>query len=262
MKHNRILFFFSVSAVLSLVLRIVQIYFSIDKGTGFFKKEYTPEAQYILVVIFLFALALFIFSLKSHRAPASPPQGSFLLALASVVAAGGILYELFTHSIKIIAPTWQILALSVSATLCAAWLVLFAAHQIFGATVPAALAVFPTVYMIFKMIFEFMTVSSLALVSDNMFSLFAMATVMLFMLNLTKLFTASAKDKGFRLLLGWGFVASLICLTQSTSHFLIRIFTGENFAHVAYPSLINMFTLGAFILTFILTHFSQKNADK
>jgi hypothetical protein len=262
MKHNRILFFFGISLVLSIALRTVQIYFSIDPATGFFKKEYSPEAQYILVVIFLFALALFFFSLKSHRSPAAPPKRYLSLAVVSVLAAFGILYDLFASALKFSAPSWQVFFLTASAVFCVAFFVLLAASQLFNVKTPLYLAIFPTIYLVFKILFEFLSISSLALVSDNMFTLFSTAATMLFMLTLTKLYTFTTKENSFRLLLGWGLVSSLLSIVQPVSYFLVLIFSGQSFSHTSTPALFNTFTLGLFTMTFILTHFSRENTDR
>lgn len=262
MKHNRILFLFSVATVLSVILRTVQIFFSIDATTGFFKEENMPEAQYILIVIFLFAIALYLFSLKSHRDPSSPPQGNVVLAGSSFLASVSICYELFSHSVSAGTPSWQIFALTVSALLSMVFFLFLCSHEVLGTPLPPFLSVFPTIYLICKMTCEFTAVSALALISDNLFLLFGLAAAMLFMLNLTKLYTKTAKENGFRHLLGWGLCSSLLCITQSLPHFLIIIFTGNNLSHIPLSTNLNLLFLGLFILTFVLTHFSRKNTDK
>lgn len=262
MKHNRLLFLFSIATVFSLVLRTVQIYFSIDQENGFFKREYTPEAQYILVVIFLFAISLFLFPLKSHRAPLSPPQNSILLSVTSVLAALSVLFEFFSLKTFIHIPFWQVFGFAVSVLFCAVFLLLFSASQIFGIPLPTFLSVFPTIYLIFKMIYEFTSVSALALISDNLLLHLSLSCAMLFMLNFTKLYTGCAKENGFRYLLGWGLCSSLLCLTQSIPHFLVQIITGLSYSHIPFASNLNLFFLGLFILSFVLVHFSKENANK
>lgn len=262
MKHNRLLFLFSVATVSSLILRTLQIYFSVDQESGFFKKEYTPEAQYILVVIFLFAFSLFLFCLKSHRAPLSPPQNSVLLSIPSGLAAVSVLLEFFSLKAFVHIPFWQILGFAISALFCAAFLILLAASQIFGTPFPASLSVFPTIYLVFKMIYEFTSVSALALISDNLLLHLSLAAAMLFMLNLTKLYTGCAKENGFRHLLGWGLCSSLLCLTQSLPHFIVQIIKGASYSHISFATNLNLFFLGLFILFFVLVHFSKENANK
>jgi len=262
MKHNRLLFLFSVSTVLSVVLRTLQLYYSVDAATGFFKKENTPEAQYILLIIFLCAIALFLFSLKSHRAPISPPENSVVLSCVCILAAFSICYELFSHSAFSGVPSWQVFGLTVSALLTAVFLLFLASFEILGTNLPPVLSVFPTTYLVFKLICEFTSLSALALISDTLFLLLALACAMLFMLNLTKLFTKTAKENGFRQLLGWGLCASCLCISQSLPHFLILIFTGKNLSHIPVSTNLNLLFLGFFILNFVLVHFGRKNTDK
>ena len=51
MKYKKIVLFFCVALPLSVLLRTLQLFFTVETETGFFKSEYKTVGFYLLVII-------------------------------------------------------------------------------------------------------------------------------------------------------------------------------------------------------------------
>ena len=59
---------------LSVLMRVVQLMFTVEKTTGFFKPEYKAYGYAILIAMVIFAAVAAGLAFTAHRAPAHPPK--------------------------------------------------------------------------------------------------------------------------------------------------------------------------------------------
>lgn len=260
MKFKKIILFFLVALPLSVALRIIQLTYIIETSTGFFRQEFEAYGGYMLAVIFAFSLAVAIFAFTSHRSPEHPPKPNIALSLTSAALGFSILYELAAESFPAVVQGWQITLLHITGIATAAYLVAFAVKKFVDFPLPPVCSVIPTVYLILRVICDFTSISSLALISDNLILMAAYCVSLLFMLNLAKLYNGVDREYNFRKLMASGLAAIILCFTQSVPHIVINVVTGFSYLHTSMAANVTVLFWGLFISAFVFSHFSYKNA--
>lgn len=257
MQYKKVITFFLIALPISIVLRILQIRNIVDSKTGFFLPEFVFFGYFILGIIFLVGIMFVVFSFISHRSPDQAPSGNIFLSISSFIAAIGVLAKAFlSHSSFSI----QSLLLFISAIITAAFFIAFALKSFFEFELPSFTFLFPCIYFTFDIIREFTVISSLAIISDNILLLAALCSLMIFALQFAKLYNNVDREYNFRKLLASGLLSTLFCFVQSIPYFLFRIFSSVQNSHISLASNICLFCIGCFVITFISSHFSRKNA--
>lgn len=260
MRFKKIILFFTVTLPLSIALRLVQLSYTVDMTTGFFKNEYKPYGIYILIAIFVFTAVTAVFAFTSHRSPEQPPKINPVLSVASFLLCFSLLYELAAESFPESVPYWQTSLLKLSGFASAVFFAVLALKAFFKLPLPDICTVIPTVYLILRIICYFTAISSLALISDNILLVAAYCTSLLFMLSLAKLYNRSEGDGNFRKLMASGLTSTVLCFTQSVPHIIINISNGFSYNHTSMAANVTVLCLGLFSAVFTFSHFSEKNS--
>ncbi len=66
MKYKKIILFFCIILPLSVLLRTLQLFFTVETDTGFFKSEYKTAGIYLLIIIIAACACLAIIFLAEH----------------------------------------------------------------------------------------------------------------------------------------------------------------------------------------------------
>ena len=143
----------------------------------------------------------------------------------------------------------------------AAFFVAYGISLISDFTLPPISAVIPVFYFIIKVICVFTSVSSLALITDNILMLAAYCTLLFFFLCFGKLYNGIDREYNFRKLQASGFASVLLCLTQSVPHIIFNLSNGGAYRHTSNISNISLLVYGLFTAAFTLAHFSLKNTS-
>ena len=236
MKYEKILLFSSIALPAVVLMRFLQLFFTVDVKTGFFKSEYEDAGRCLLVLIALGCAAVAVLCLTSHRNPENPPKKNLVTAVFSFITAAVTAIEIFSESFAGIS-------------------------LISDFTLPPISAVIPVFYFIIKVICVFTSVSSLALITDNILILAAYCTLLFFFLCFGKLYNGIDREYNFRKLQASGFASVLLCLTQSVPHIIFNISNGGAYRHTSNISNISLLAYGLFTAAFTLAHFSLKNTS-
>ncbi len=213
-----------------------------------------------MAVIFAFCAMAAIFSFTSHRSPEHPPKPNTPLSVCSLLFAISIIFEMFYESFAPGTILWQIIFLRITAILFVAFLVLFALNRFMNIPLYQVIYSFFALYIMFKTIFGFSAISSLALISDNILLIASYCASLLFAVNFAKLYNKMDTEKGFKKLLASGLVSVILCFTQSIPHIVFNLLNQNVYLHTSMATNINLLFLGIFILSFLLSHFSKENA--
>ena len=98
MKYGKIMLFSGIALAVSLVMRLLQIIFTVDTSTGFFKTEYTAAGYYLMVMTAVICAATAFICFISHRSPARPPRTNAFMSAASFLMVPAIFIELYAES--------------------------------------------------------------------------------------------------------------------------------------------------------------------
>lgn len=260
MKYKKILLFSGIALPVCLGLRFLQLFYIIEAETGFYKPEFKNFGLYILILIFGFVAATVMFSMFTHRRPDKLPQINLGLSLSSFLLAGAIVFELFSQKVLFGNAVWQVVFLKLFGILSAVWLVLFGLKGFFNIKIPVMTSAVLGIFYVMKIICNFASISSLALISDNILLIGSYCFILLFMMNFGKLYSGLDFERGFKKLMATGFGSVILCFTQSIPNIVYNLVSGGNYNHIAQATNINLLITGIFILVFVLSHFSHKNA--
>lgn len=260
MKYKKILLFFCIALPSSILMRLLELYFTIDTKTGFFKTEYKSMGYYLLIFIIAFCAVSAVLCFTSHRNPEHPPRKNRLVGAASVLMAVGIGTELINdfavspNNIK-----WQTFIVIISGLASAVFFVIYGIGMFVKINMSPVCTAIPVVYFTARIICSFTAVSSLALITDNVLMLTAYCVALLFFLCFGKLYNKIDVDYNFRKLMASGFACVILCLTQAVPHIIINITTQNGYLHTSNASNIALLITGIFVGTFTFSHFSFNN---
>lgn len=260
MHYKKILTAFWVLLPLSVILRLLQLLFTIETKTGFFLREYETFGNIMLIAIFLFAAISALFCFTTHRCPEKPPKVNIFLSIASFLLTASILIELQSETFPITVQWWLILLLKLTGLLSAAFFVCYGLNYFTRVNIPSLAFIIPVIYLIVRVICDFTAISSLALISDNLILMVSYCGILWFMLNFAKLYNGIDKNANCRKLMASSTFAVILCFTQSIPHILINFITKNSYMHTSFPVNLNILLMGVFVLTFMLSHFSKTNS--
>ena len=261
MKQNKIMLFFAISLVFSTIMRYIQINYTVDFTTGFFKIGFKKIGYFILIAIIAVAILSAFFGGTAIRRPKGSPKKNIPLSIASFFCAVTIGYQVFgPQTILIISP---ILSVLFKLTGLAAF-GFFLAYGIGGFVdfkIPPICSVIPCVYVIIRIICDFTGIASLALISDNILLIIAYCMILLFMLNFAKLYNNTDQNTNFRKISATGIGASVLSVSQAVPYFITNIIKDGQYNHVSPSENLSILSFGVFITVFLLSHFSKENAE-
>lgn len=261
MKYNKIVLFFCIAAFAGILVRILQLVFTVDVETGFFLPEYSNIGYYMLIFIAVFCAVTAVLCFTGHRNPEHPPRKNIFLRITSVLLAVVTPVQLFGESFSGTVKTWQSLFLTVTGLAAAVFFMLYGISGILSFNISPVTAAIPSVYFIMRIICDFTSVSSLALITDNMLVLASYCVSLLFFICFGKLYNGVDTEYNFRKLMATGMVSVILCFTQSVPHFIINAVTGNSYRHTSFWCNAALFMTGLFTAVFIFSHFSYSNTD-
>ena len=261
MKYNKIIFFYGFALIAGIITRFFQINNTIDFATGFFQQNQIFFGYFMLAIIFLMALLCAIFAMTFYKDPENPPVKGTVLGIISFLPAIAIGFEIFTESNMVAVVPMQSLLLKITGILTVLYFTLYGVSKFIDFKLPNFASIIPSIYIIIRIICDFASISSLALISDYIFLISGYCTVLLFFINFIKLYNKVDTEYNFRKILATGLASSLICISQSTAHIIINIINSGTYNHVPHSANISMLALGLFIITFVLTHFKDNKVN-
>lgn len=259
MKYKKVLLFFWIALPVSVVMRLLQLLFTIDTRTGFFKPEYENIGFYLLIMIVAICAVTVCLCFTTHRNPVRPPEQNRPLGVVSLIMAVALTQELFTESFAGTVLKWQSAALAVTGLAAVVYFAVAGVGSFVRLNYPPILTVIPTVYFVIRIICFFTSVSSLALITDNILLLACYCTALVFFLCYGKAYHQIDADRNFRKLLAAGLSAVIFCMTQSVPHFIVNFMTGNGYLHTSNSTSLSVLVTGLYIAVFLFTHFSAKN---
>ena len=233
MKYNKIVLFFCISAPACMLMRILQLMFTVEAETGFFNAEYGSIGYYLLAFIAVFCAVTLCFT--GHRNPDHPPKKNIFICISSLFLAAATAIQLFSESFSGTVRLWQSVLLVLTGFGAALFFLIYGVSGFEGIKISPTLAVLPAVYYIMRLICDFTSVSSLALITDNMLVLASYSLSLLFFISFGKLYNGIDPEYNFRKLMATGMAAVILCLTQSVPCRRVYCFAFFIFKHGCEP---------------------------
>jgi len=261
MKFKKIMLLFLFALPACITMRTLQLNFTVEEITGFFTYESGNYGKILLICIFAICLGTAIFSFFNTTKPQKPPKTNILLSISACLLGAAIFYETFFLDLPDTTAIWQILLLRLTGVLAGIYFIIYGLAPIWRFELPEVVSVFPTLYLIARMICDFTTISKLALISDNVILIVTYCVLLLFLLNYAKLYNKSDEKRNSKKLAGFGTASVILCFTNSIP-VIIMSFKNISYIHTPMETNISLLLFGIFTLVFLLSHFDEKNLSE
>lgn len=262
MKYNNIVKIFCVALPISILLRVIQMVYTVEDVTGFFKRGYEGVGFVLLVTVFIAFAAVFATSYTARRCPPNPPKVDLVTGLFSLALGVSIAYQLFTEEFVSNVRSWQIIMLDITGVLAAIYFIAFGFKMIINYKLPKLFSLVPAVYWIFRLICIFTSISELALIAENVITLASNCLILLFMVNMAKLYNGIDNERNFKKLLSFGLCCVMACFTDALPRIIALISGHAEYMHGTLPAAFTVLMCGFFTASFIFAHFSSSNLKK
>lgn len=259
MKYKKIAFLFLIALAAGVMIRTLQVFYTIDGATGFFKQSYADMGFKMSVVVLGLTLIMTIIGATVHRCPARMPKVNPVLGVASIALGAGVAYELATVAVSARIPLWQIILLDITGIATVLFFIAYGAKFIHNYALPRKLYIIPVSYWMIKLVFTFTTISSLALIIDNMLMILSYCAVLIFMLEFAKLANDKDLKTNHKKLMASGICAVLLCAFISLPRLFAIVLGRSDVLHENLSSVLTTLTVGVFIAAFIFSHFRDEN---
>ncbi|MBQ2273904.1 MAG: hypothetical protein II334_00345, partial [Clostridia bacterium] len=163
MKHRHALILLSIALPICVLLRTIQMFFTIDAATGFVKQQYSAISVIITVIICAAAASVGLLAATIDNTKQNEAEQKPLVALAGVFAGGMFVYQTVAGFTQLFGGAWYNILL-IFLTLCSAFV--FAAYgvrNIYEYEMPKIMLIVPVLYYILKLISVFVSTSELSL---------------------------------------------------------------------------------------------------
>lgn len=255
MSFKKILIGFCVCLPICIVARVAQLAFAVESTTGFYIKGQESFGIFMMLVIFAASIYVYFTAFKAYKTPEKPPKINLFLVFSSIGMALVLANELLQQKFPSTTLSWQISMIKIMTVIAIAYFVTVALQGIFRFKLLPVLHVIPCLYAMAKTIFSFISVSSLAIISDNILLIAAYCLLMLFFINYAKLYNNLDTDLNFRKILATGLAASIVCNAQAFAYFGINLFGSQGYLHTDINVMFSVLCFGIFTAAFTISHF-------
>ncbi len=236
------------AALSALVLRALQIFYTIDQKTGFYKSAKTELGIALMVLV----VALCVFAAVVARLCDYPtkesPKNSKLWAIASGILAISLFYETFNEQFVFGTTNWQSAAMKTMGFLTALYFAALVVFEFVEFNMPDFCHLLPAAYMIIRIICSFISIGSLSLITENIFLIAAYCALLTF-------FISYAADKYKVYINGASFytrsvLAFMLCFITAFPNLIVGVVSSGNYSHIPLTSQVMLTATTLFIATF------------
>ncbi len=252
------------------LLRVLQIFFCIEPSSGFFKSGYAAIGTELSVVIFAFTLISVLFSFSERKAPAQYPKNTPLLSVGYILLSAFLVADLLFFPTTFSAPLWQIVIYFVTGAI-STLLILLTGISFFvkldflsflgfkNGSFPSVCTIFPLVFWIIRTIIYFSFFTEIAVISDLVFEILALISVMIFLLYVAFLKNKIEPVKAEKRMLPFFTLAFLTSVCCSLPQMLIFIFGFGYKLHSININHLTMLGISVFLAIFYFCIFKEDN---
>ncbi len=258
MKYRHIIGLLGVSLPICVLLRVIQLVFTIDNATGFVKQQYSQVSIMISAIVCIASIAISILASTVDDIEKNEKVFKPVVAIAGLLTGGMFVYEAVV-TVSILGFTgWNGISFVLS-LLSACVFVMYGIKNIYDYKFHSAFLVVPTVYYVIKLINLFISTSALALVTENVFMIFANSALLLF------LFEFASFENGFKnadsapkRILVVGVLAIAMLLATSVPKIIAAASQKAELSTGDISSALLLIAQAIFILVYISGNFYQK----
>lgn len=281
MKYRHAMILLATSLPVCIILRAIQMFFTIDEGTGFIKQQYSTISLLISVIICAaiasVALLAAIADIKCKES--NGPQ--LAISVSSLIVGGMLIYKSVTNLSTIFKSiawqnslikdvltllqsiAWYDFILMILMLLSAVVFFIYGLKSISDFKMPSMILVIPVLCFIVKLISVFVSTSALALVTENVFLIFTSSAVLWFMFEFSNFENGVGDpDKKVRKIFASGIASIMFCLVATIPKLYFAIFLKRGMSNADISTTLLDVSLAIFILSYIICKFGEFHKNK
>ena len=259
MKHRHAIMLLGVALPICVLLRTIQMCFTIDSTTGFIKQQYSAISVIISVIICASVasvglLAATIYDTKQNEVVPQPA-----VAIAGALTGGMFIYQTVVGLSHLSGGAWYDVMLVFLTLVSAFVFVAYGLKNIYEYNMPYIMLIAPVVYYVVKLISVFVSTSELSLVTENIFLIFTNSVLLWFMFEFAS-FENEIGDtnKKPKRLFASGLAAVILCAVTSLPKFIFATVSKTQLSGGNIASALLNAAVGIFILAYIVCNFSER----
>ena len=259
MRYRHTLLLFGIFLPTCLVLRALQLIFTIDSATGFIKQQYSAISVIITLVIFAAIISVGIISLATEGIKLQKKDINPSLAIFSFFTGCMFIYNAVASNSIVTAVAWYNTLLFALSLASAGVFIACAIKNVYSYKFPNISLIIPVFYFIIKLISVFVSTSQLALVTENIFLIFANGSVLIFMFEFSKIENAVDEAPSIKKLFCFAILAIIFCLIYSLPKILVY---GASMSGKDLADALLTLVMGLFVLTYVISNFKDTFFNK
>ncbi len=262
MKFDKIFHSFCIALPVCIVLRVLQILFTIDNTNGFYIEKFKGLGQFITFLIFTVCIVIGVLAFKAYKTPERIPRSDIFLSASAFLVSLALVLELIFEKLPTTMSAWHVLVIKILEILGAVYFAAFGLQITKKVILPLISHIIIVFYVMAKAVITFINISALALISDTIFLVTGYCLLLLFFVNFAKLNNRLGNEYTFRKILASSLSASVICISQSVAFFVANIFSHGKYIHTDITANLVILSLGIFVVVFTYSYFTDSKRAK
>lgn len=255
MKYRHTLIFTGVCLPVCILLRILQLVFTIDDTTGFIKQPYSAVSLAITVVIFASIATLGVMAYFSDKTEKKAKDKNYFISVTSFILSGVFIYDTVALIGTMSVMVWYDALSVLLGIVCAVVFAAYGVRNIYQYKFLNILLIVPVFYYVIRLISIFVSTSALALVTENVYLIFTNASLLFFLFEFSKMKNNIDEKVKYKKLFASAIVSVALCLTQSVPKMVLQF--SQISVRDKASALLN-FAMALFVLSCVLSVFSDK----
>lgn len=259
MKHRQIINLLFLALPVCVLLRIIQIKFTIDSATGFIKQPYSDISTLISFVIFAAIVCMFVLAYFTQNISISASLSQPVVSVSCILTAGIYFYEAISGILEI-SDIYSILLIFLSILASIVFLA-YGINKMYPFNFPSIVLVVPIIYYVVKLIKLFVSTSALSLVTENIFLLFTNSAMLCFMFEFASYENHFGDQKKRpRTMFAYGIATTMFCVVTALPKLIFPTAYNGEISRADISSCLLMLSQAIFILSYIFCNFCPKES--
>ncbi len=262
MKYRHSMLLLALSLPICVIIRTIQLIFTIDSATGFVKQQYSEISVLITFVVCAAVAAVSVLAATTDEIKHNKVSLRPVAAIACALVGGMFIYETVSSLASLGTGEWHDILLILLNLLSAFTFIAYGLRNVYEYKFPSAMLIAPVIYYVVKLINLFVSTSALALVTENIFLLFTNSALLWFMFEFAS-FENGIGDiaKRPKKLFACGIAAIMLCAVTALPKIVLVIFQKVEVTRGDISSALLMIAMALFILVYVIYSFGQ-DSDK
>lgn len=256
MKTKLLSLSFVAAAVITILLRIIEMLYFIDPSTGFYYSGLTPFA--FITVFFLLLFVVLDFLLVTINKPKYKSAGELYISnvVGALICLAGFLCDLI---IKLCSPAGASTLQIIFSLMMIAFFAALTAYGIAGKAIMPILCFLPLPYWIYLLIRFFIEITDMAVISENLYRLAALSLMLICYSLLAKVMCHVNLRKNARRLTVIGLATATVVGISNVSEYILILLKKSYVLHYSELPDVTLFLSAIFMVIYILTLNRQDN---